>query len=205
MFLTALQPNKAAMSLSLSFSNTDEAFHLVVLCKYTRSMVSSWRRVCVSIWVCVYLFTWVFRFVYNIHRVGGEKTIQRRGGGRGLEEKAAPGGTSQQGLWDNHECSIKQLLMPTYTHADCYFCSIPSINHNPESHTSVFIYTVKYMNVCVCVCVCVDSVWFGEAHSEGGDGKRADQGASRTQPLCSALWPQTDQLWCRYRAASSAN
>lgn len=56
-----------------------------------------------------------------------------------------------------------------------------------------------------CMCLCVDSIWFGKAHPEGGDGKRADQGASRTKPLCSTLRLQTNQLWRRYRTASSAN
>lgn len=39
-----------------------------------------------------------------------------------------------------------------------------------------------------------DSVWSRKAHSEGGDGERADQGAARTQPFCSALRSQNEQL-----------
>lgn len=56
----------------------------------------------------------------------------------------------------------------------------------PENHTQSSIFNVYltvqlgYPHVFECMHLCVDSVWFGEAHSEGGDGKRADQGASCT-------------------------
>lgn len=44
----------------------------------------------------------------------------------------------------------------------------------------------------------IDPIWSGEAHSEGREGERADQGATCSQPLCSSLRHQTKKL--RYRS-----
>lgn len=56
--------------------------------------------------------------------------------------------------------------------------------------------------MCVCV-ICVDPVGSGEAHSEGREGKRADQGAARAEPLRSTLRLQTKQLRRRSEPCTS--
>lgn len=48
--------------------------------------------------------------VRGADRVGGEETIQRRGGRRGLEKETAPGRTSQQGQWDRLQLDCKNTL-----------------------------------------------------------------------------------------------
>lgn len=48
--------------------------------------------------------------VRGADRVGGEKTIQGRGGRRGLEKETAPGRTSQQGQWDHLQLDYESTL-----------------------------------------------------------------------------------------------
>lgn len=48
--------------------------------------------------------------VRGADRVGGEETIQGRGGRRGLEKETAAGRTSQQGQWDYLQLDYENTL-----------------------------------------------------------------------------------------------
>lgn len=70
---------------------------------------------------------------------------------------------------DEHKYTLLLLLIINLLLTTCIS---GGVSLNITSQMCICVYTIW-------MCVFVDSVWFRKAYSEGGDGKRTDQGTSR--------------------------
>lgn len=126
---------------------------------YPTSTSDAWKDLLVSLWVHLLVFYVTFLALF-----GAPAGSEGRRRSREEEEEEA---LKRKQLQEEHLSKVSKTI-------------ISAIAANVNARCLCVRANDSSWEVYECMRLCADSVWFGKAHSEGGDGKRADQRASRT-------------------------